>query len=195
MKRVLVSLMSAVVALAIAPILAQETPPTAGDESARYFPAASAIGEDWEQVEESGLDVPSDIFREGSLAIYAGPGGARIAVLAYLATDSRVAVRQSWEAAGETFDRYRYTLADNYDYQQAERLEGLVPPPGCVEAKRAEGTDDFFGFTTGVTLCAIDPDAILLVAASGDVADASGFAASDVVVAAALAANESASTE
>lgn len=170
---------------------AQETPAAeAGPESGRFLPDATAFGSDWSQTDESGLEVPSDIFREGSIGVYAGPSGARIAILAFLATDSRVAIRQSWEEATEWFDRYRYALAENYDYQQLERLEAMEPPPGCVEAKRAEGTDSRFGFTAGVTMCAIDPDVIVLAVASGDVRDNSGFAASDEVIAAAIAASE-----
>ncbi len=161
----------------------QETPTVAaGKASSAYLPDVAVFGKGWEETDRAGLDVPSDIFREGSYAVYGGPAGARIVVLAYLATDSRVAVRQSWETATEQFDRSRYTLASNYDYEQAERLEALEPPAGCVEAKRAEGSDDQFGFTAGLTMCAVDPDAIVIAMASGEVGGESGYAASDAVI-------------
>lgn len=177
-------------------LLAQETPgPDAGAESSRYLPAAGTFGDGWEQTEEAALEVPSDIFREGSYAVYGGPGGARVAILVYLATDNRVAVRQSWETATETFDRYRYALAEDYDYQQIERLEAMEPPTGCVEAKRAEGRDSRFGYTAGLTMCAVDPDVIVLAAASGVVAGEDGYIASDNVVAAALDASGVADAE
>lgn len=109
-------------------------------------------------------------------------------MIVLLTTDSRVAVRQSWEEATETFDSYRYRLAGDSDYSLQERLEAMEPPQGCVEAKRAEGRDGEFGYTAGVTMCAIDPDVVLLAAASGELTNIEGFGASDAVVAEAIAA-------
>ncbi len=161
----------------------QETPTAeAGKASSAYLPDAGVFGEGWTETDRAGLDVPSDIFREASRATYAGPSGSRIVVIAYLTTDTRVAVRQSWETATEQFDSSRYALASNYDYEQAERLEALDPPTGCVEAKRAEGSDDQFGFTAGLTMCAVDPDAIVITMVSGAVEGESGYAASDAVI-------------
>ncbi len=161
----------------------QETPTVAaGKASGSYLPDVSVFGNGWEETDRAGLDVPSDIFREAAYAVYGGPLGARIVVVAYLATDTRVAVRQSWETATEQFDNSRYRLASNYDYEQAERLEALEPPTGCVEAKRAEGSDDQFGFTAGLTMCAVDPDAIVIAMVSGEVEGESGYAASDAVI-------------
>ncbi len=161
----------------------QETPTVAaGKASGGYLPDVAVFGKGWEETDRAGLDVPSDIFREGAYAVYGGPSGARIVVIAYLATDTRVAVRQSWETATEQFDTSRYRLASNYDYEQAERLEALEPPNGCVEAKRAEGSDDQFGFTAGLTMCAVDPDVIVIAMVSGEVEGESGYAASDAVI-------------
>ena len=166
---------------------AQETPvPEAGEESGRYLPDAEVFGEGWDRTKEIGLQVPSDIFREGAMASYGGARGARIVVIVLLSTDSRVAIRQGWEQATETFDQYRYALASDYDYEQAERLEALEPPAGCVEAKRAEGTDRQYSFVAGLTMCAVDPDVILLATASGELNDEMGYAASDAVIDAAL---------
>lgn len=176
-----------VAALVPSVTVAQDTSsPEAGAQSSRYLPAATAFGTGWKQTDTSGLQVPSDIFREGSRGVYGGPNGARVAVLVLLATDSRVAVRQSWEEATKTFDQYRYSLAEHYDYTQSERLDAMDPPSGCVEAKRAEGQDERFGFTAGITLCAIDPDIIVLAAASGDITKKTGYAASDAVIESAI---------
>jgi hypothetical protein len=190
----LVVLMLLVGVLVPSVTVAQETPlPEAGAQSSRYLPKATAFGTDWKLTDTTGLQVPSDIFREGSRAVYGGPNGARVAVLVLLATDARVAVRQSWEEATKTFDQYRYALAEHYDYTQSERLDAMDPPSGCVEAKRAEGQDERFGYTAGITLCAIDPDIIVLAAASGDVAKENGYSASDQVILAAIKAEATAS--
>ena len=171
----------------VADSAAQDDPTAeAGEGSSRYFPEAAALGEEWTQERTSGLQVPSDVFREGAIAIYSGPASARAVVLVFLATDSRVAVRQSWELATETFDEYRYQVAVDYDYELEERLEGLEPPMGCVEAKRVEGSDRGFGFLAGITMCAIDPDVILLAIVTGSLGDESGYAASDALVGTAL---------
>jgi len=58
----------------------------------------------------------------------------------------------------------------------------LPPPEGCAEAKRFEGVSRDFGFPTGITLCAADPDVIVIAVASGLVNDRTGYEAADVVV-------------
>jgi hypothetical protein len=63
----------------------------------------------------------------------------------------------------------------------------LPPPPGCAEAKRVEGIDEQDTFPTGVTLCAADPDLILLAVASGAIGDETGYRAADAVIATAIA--------
>lgn len=200
MLRLILVLLGVMASLAVAPVqvlsvfyatVQQETVTAeAGQQSARFFPDASAFGDEWQQEQTAGIQVPSDIFREASKAVYGGPNGARIVVTAYVVTDSRVAIRQSWEEATTTFDRSRYYVASDYDYSQLERLEGLEPPPGCVEAKRAEGSDELFAFRGGVTMCAVDPDTILLAVVSGEIDGVSGYQASDAVIAATLSAGE-----
>ncbi|MBA2519284.1 MAG: hypothetical protein H0V24_06435 [Chloroflexia bacterium] len=169
------------------PAIAQDEDLAASPASSSYLPEVSGFGDDWFEVNRFGLEVPTDIFQEGSSAVYAGPNGARITVLVFLVTDDRVAIRQSWEEASDTFDSYRYNVATNYDYSQLERLEAMPPPAGCVESKRAEGTDNYFGFLAGVTMCAIDPDLIVIAATSGDVSGDAGYRASDSVIEMAIA--------
>ena len=55
-------------------------------------------------------------------------------------------------------------------------------PAGCVEAKRIEGIENFVLLPAGGTMCAIDPDVILIAVVLGDFADQSGVAASDAVI-------------
>jgi hypothetical protein len=172
------------------PSFAQEDELVPAAASSSYLPDVDSFGADWVEVNRFGLEVPTDIFREGTSAVYAGPDGARVAVLVFLVTDDRIAIRQSWEEATDTYDSYRFNVATNYDFSQLERLEAIEPPPGCVEAKRAEGTDNYFGFLAGVTMCAIDPDVIILAATSGEVAGDSGYRASDAVIEMAIAAAE-----
>lgn len=191
MRFVSVALACLIVSTSIHTSYAQEDDelePSAASSS--YLPAVGGFGQGWVEVNRFGLEVPTDIFQEGSSAVYAGPDGVRVAVLVFLVTNDRVAIRQSWEEATGTFDSYRYNLAANYDFSQLERLEGLEPPPGCVEAKRAEGTDNYFGFLAGVTMCAIDPDVIVIAATSGEVAGDSGYGASDTVIGMSIASVE-----
>lgn len=186
--RIAVLILTLIIGLGGGRAAAQDDEIEAAPASSSFLPDVVEIGSDWTETRRYGLDLPTDIFREGSAAVYAGPAGARVVVLVYLTTDSRVAVRQSWEEATKTFDSYRYSVATNYDYEQIGRLDAMEPPEGCVEAKRAEGTDDKFGFQAGVTMCAIDPDAILLVVVSGTALELAGYQASDAIVDLAIAA-------
>lgn len=156
--------------------------------SSSFLPDAIEIGDDWVEIRRYGLDLPTDLFREGSAATYGGPQGARIAVLAFLTTDTQVAVRRSWEAATERFDSYRYAVASDYDYGQVEVIDAMPPPPGCAESRRAEGTDDKFGVVAGLTMCAIDPDVIVIVVVSGEAMGTTGTDASDTMISLSVAA-------
>lgn len=190
MKRLIVFAVAALVSTSLAATaVAQETPPAeAGPATGRYLPDASVFGQGWSQTDLGALQVASDIFQEASYAVYGGPTGARVVVSAYLTTDTRAAVRQSWEEVTTIFDRARFNVATDYDYSQLERLEGLEPPAGCVEAKRFEGIDPDYAYTAGGTMCALDPDVIVVAIVSGAVEDQTGYAASDSAIAQALAA-------
>lgn len=179
----LVVVMIAVLLIGISSITthAQEDELEPKPASASYLPDATEIGTEWIELRRYGLDLPTDLFREGSAATYVGPHGARIAVLAFLTTDTQVAIRRSWEAATERFDRYRYAVASDYDYGQREVIDAMPPPPGCAESRRAEGADDEFGVFAGLTMCAIDPDVILIVVVSGEVMGMTGTDASDAI--------------
>ena len=185
-RSLVVSLLLLASIVNVPPVTAQETEATPA--SSAYLPDATALGTGWSELDRFGLEVPTDIFQEGSRASYTGPDGSRVVIAVYLPTEDRVAIRQSWEETTDTFDSLRYRVAGNYDYSQIDRLEALTPPDGCVEAKRAEGTDESYGVIAGLTMCALENDAILLAVASGSVLDESGYRAADAVIQLAISA-------
>ncbi len=167
------------------PTAAQETPvaPGVADPAAAFLPDPATLGDGWSLVRTGGLDLPTDLFRAGTLGVYTGPAGARILAAAMLVTESRVAVRRSWEEAADLYHNYSGELA--YDSDRDDILDRLPPPAGCVEAKRIDGTARQLGLDTGIpmglTLCAADPDVILLVAVSGALGTLTGHDASDAI--------------
>ena len=184
MRRMTRLLMLVAVLLATAPSSAPAQEGAPGAAATQLLPEATAFGDEWVRHADPVRFVPSDAFRDGALVAYGGPAGARVALAAMLVTADRVAVRSAWEAALKTYDRYRNDLS--YDEGFAEELGMLPPPGGCAEAKRIEGTSEKDTFVTGVTLCAADPDIVLLAVVSGRVADLTGYRASDAVVSAVL---------
>lgn len=148
------------------------------------LPDPATFGDGWMTAQSSALQLPTEAFREGVSAVYAGPAGARVILLVMRETTEHVAVRRSWEEALTLFERAGRETARNRN--QDEYLATLPPPQGCLEAKRLEGTVKSLGLDTGIptgiTLCAADPGLILLVAASGTVLGATGHAAADAIV-------------
>lgn len=166
-------------------LVAQDEPPKPGEAALSYLPDADALGPSWKRFEPTAVpNLAVDTFREGATVVYGGPEGARVILTALIVDDGRI--RRGWEDASVLYETARYELT--YDYAREEQLRNEPAPPGCAEAKRLEGRMYFDGFETGVTLCAADPDVILLAVASGRVNDEGGFAAADNVVVAALAA-------
>ncbi|CAN5454717.1 hypothetical protein BH09CHL1_BH09CHL1_07630 [soil metagenome] len=167
--------------------LAQDPTPEPGDDASEFLPDAEALGNGWTLSQIVSPDVTGgyyfemspDVFREGASGVYLGPDGARVIMIALLLTDSRVAVRQSWEDATGLFDMFRGTT--DYDYEREEALESLDPPAGCVEAKRTEGADTIYMVPAGTTMCAIDPDIVLIVMVSGAVGELTGTEAADSI--------------
>jgi hypothetical protein len=158
--------------------------PASGD-AARYFPPIEPFGEGWQVVRSAGLEVDPDVFRTGGVTVLTGPDGARVVAAVLLVTRDRVAVRRSWEAADNLYDNFGGELA--YLSGREQELDGDPPPPGCVEAKRIDGTAKQLGIDTGIplgiTMCAAEPDVIVIAVASGAMLDATGYAASDAIVA------------
>jgi hypothetical protein len=150
-----------------------------------YLPSAEAIGEGWSVIDQGDIEVDDEAFSDGAKAVYGGPNGARAIVFAYRLADAS-AIRRSWEVSTEWFETYASEHAEDWFWDD-EDLVGIPAPDGCADIKRAEGPDGYFDIPTGVVLCAIDPDAVLIALASGEVAGETGYRAADAVIEAALA--------
>lgn len=186
MKRVVVAI-CLLFTVVVMPVAAQEPTPQPGRVAAKRLPAASALGQGWVALQTASPDIlvgssfkmSPDVFREGAARSFGGPSGARALVVVFYLTQNRVAVRRSWEEAGKLLDQLRYR--SQTDYQRLDDLESTAPPPGCVEAKRIEGTDGFYLTPLGATLCAIDPDIVALAVVSGTLDGKTGIEASDAL--------------
>ena len=173
-------------------VAAQDPTPEPGPGAASELPSASLLGEGWTQSELVSPDVlgsysfemTPDVFSEGAAGIYVGPDGARIVIVNLIVTDSRVAVRASWEDATELMDRLTWSV--DTDYRRQEALDTMPPTVSCVEAKRVEGTEDSYLTPVGATMCAQDPDNVWIFLVSGTVIGTTGVAASDLLVEATL---------
>jgi hypothetical protein len=167
---------------------AQEPTPEPGAIATSLLPGSTLLGSGWvvdttvspDTLRPKSFALSPDVFREGAARIYVGPAGGRVLIVALLLTESRVAVRQSWEVASELLA----LVADDgaTDAQRTERLATLPPPAGCVEAKRVEGVENMVLQPFGASMCAVDPDRIYLVAAHGPWQRVTGVAASDAIV-------------
>jgi hypothetical protein len=171
---------------AIAPasmLAAQETPVPPSGEAGQFLPGPSAFGDGWSQARSAALDVDTDVFRDGAVSSLTGPAGARLVLVVLLVTRDRVAVRRSWESALKIYDNYSGEL--EHLAGRDDELNSVPPPPGCVEAKRIDGTAKQLGIDTGIpmgiTLCAADPDIVVIAVASGMVGGKTGFEASDAI--------------
>lgn len=167
----------------LGPVLPAAGQPAPAGPTAAYLPAPAAFGEGWALASTGSLNLPTELFRAGTLGVFTGPAGARILAAVMLVTESRVAVRRSWEEATKLFHKYSGELA--YAPQRVNILDRLPLPAGCAEAKRIDGTARQLGLDTGIpmglTLCAADPNVILLVVVSGPLGPLSGYEASDAV--------------
>lgn len=169
--------------LAASPASAKDDPSPPGSVSARYLPDAASFGAGWAAVRTTALKVDTGVFREGAVAVLTGPDGARAVAAVMLVTQERVAVRRSWESAMSLYDNYSGELA--YLSGRDDELDTVPPPPGCVEAKRIDGTARQLGIDLGIpmgiTLCAAEPDVIVLAVVSGTMLGLSGYEASDAL--------------
>src|SRR5215204_1941759 len=159
------------------PASAQEPTPEPGPNAAMLLPEAGAFGDGWllnetvnpDLLARYSFEMTPDVFREGAAGIYVGPAGSRIVIVLLLITENRVAIRQSWEDATKLLDAVRTRTTTDFERDQA--LEMMDPAAGCVEAKRIEGIENFALLPVGGTMCAIDPDIILIAVVLGNYAD------------------------
>ncbi|HEU5432273.1 MAG TPA: hypothetical protein VFU81_11455 [Thermomicrobiales bacterium] len=172
--------------LAPAVSLAQDATPPATPAAGLYLPAAADLGAGWVEIWRGDIAPGPELFKDGVKAVYGGPAGARAIVFAWVTLDSATVVRRSWEATTEIFDDYRLEFANDYDRAAAKDLAALPPPAGCAEASRAEGAASKQQFPGGLTLCAVDPDVIVLAIVSGTLDGKQGRLASDALVERAL---------
>lgn len=192
MARLLMVLLLAVAALPILPTSAQDPTPEPGPEAAELLPEASALGDDWlltqivspDLLARYSFEMTPDVFREGAAGVYVGQNGSRVVIVSLLITENRVAIRQSWEDATTLLNAVASGLST--DYERDAALETMAAPPECVEAKREEGTENFVLLSAGATMCAVDPDGIVIAVVFGDLDGQTGVAASDAVIRAAL---------
>ena len=179
MKRVLVAILFITSLLASAGnvVNAQDQTPEPGPNAAKLLPSGAKLGKGWKQAEVRGLEASADLFQEGAVASYTGPNGSRAVVYAWLVTSSRAAVRQSWESTSSLFDTYHYSL--NYGYERDRQLESVPAPEGCTEAKRTDGEDKYLYAPAAITMCAADPDRIVLAVVVGGISGINDYTISD----------------
>lgn len=157
---------------------------TSAQSAEAALPAPESIGTGWSLLSS---DTPTDLarpFRDASTALYAGPNGARARVTVLLVVEGMTAIRESWELSNEYFESLRGEIDYDFDSSRERELEARALPPGCDDGRRTYGRDELFGdaFQAGITLCAADPDVIVLAYASGEVGSNSGYEASDYLV-------------
>jgi hypothetical protein len=138
-----------------------------------YVPNDDALGDSWTRASDVGpAETDDDVFAGASFVVFLGEDGARALLLVAVAQPSRTAVQRSWEQAGEWFDFYRYQIEADYDREGELAAQPL--PEGCVDARRVDGYDPVFVQPAGVTLCAVDPDVILIAVVYGPLRWADG---------------------
>jgi hypothetical protein len=174
-----IALMILLLSLQAAPIAAADQP-TAGS----LLPAPAALGPDWSLIGASHSDTmsPSTGFTSMASAMYGGSEGSRIFVRVFVVASGATAVRQARDTANDAFAGLRGLVRERAA-SGSSSLDTRPGPTGCNDAQRADGQDaNFSDFAAGVTLCAVDPDLIILVGVFGSFDGLSGFPASDTVV-------------
>jgi hypothetical protein len=193
MKRTFLVLVAAFMLLSTSTTaFAQDTTPVPGPEAAKHLPSAKLLGKGWvlsntvspDTLSPYSFTMSPDVFREGAAGIYLGPQGAQVVFVSLLITTNRVAIRQSWDDANKLVNGIG--LFVNQDYSGTSDLEGQDPPKGCVEAARTIGSEQFIGLPVGSTICAIDPDGILVAITVGTVSGNTGTTAADAVIESAI---------
>jgi plastocyanin len=149
------------------------------------------LGDGWVLLDEAAHAEPDHaVFVGGDVTTWGGPAGARVRIFRFEVAGSMSAVRRSWQVVGHEFESHRNAIDTDDDVGREEELAALPLPEGCADGRRVDGADGKSGaaFPVGLTLCAADPNLLVLVYASGTVGDRIGHEASDAVVARVLAA-------
>lgn len=156
----------------------------AAQDAATRLPEASAFGAGWTQITTvPGADELDPAFTSVAGGLYGGPDGARIAVSVYTVGEGMTAIRGSWEAGNRDFDYYRNHIEYGFQVSREDDMAALPLPDGCADARRLYGTDElgFQVMPVGLTLCAADPNILVLTYTSGTIDGLEGVDASDHV--------------
>lgn len=152
----------------------------------RYLPAAEAIGDGWIETSRAGIAPGPELFREGVRAVYGGPEGARVLVYVWLTQDGETARQGAWQTTAAFLLAKSQQWAADTSSLQVGAASTPSPLSGCTDLGRAEGVDPDSQIPGGLTLCAVDPDVIVMTIVSGELDGASGSQASDALVQLAL---------
>ena len=163
----------------------QQATPVSAPVAAGLLPSGDAFGEGWALLVSRPVpDPPAGVFSDTAVGAYGGPNGARLTIAVLRVAPGMTAVRSSWEFGNPAFEAFRGEIDYGYDSSRETSLAATPPPQGCADARRTYGIEEIGldAFSVGITLCAADPDAIVLVVASGELAGLSGSQASDRAV-------------
>jgi hypothetical protein len=143
----------------------------AQEQAQDYLPPAELIGEGWMFVSDVPItDELSPAFRDVAGGVYAGPAGGRAIIIVYLVDASMTAIRESWQLGNDAFDSMQFQFDTEFDFNREEEIEAMRPAPiGCADTRRTYGIEEigYNAFDVGLTLCAADPDVMVLALASG----------------------------
>jgi len=176
-----VSLMSVGIARAQSNGLLPVTP-----GAGRYLPTAEAIGDGWIETSRAGIAPGPELFREGVRAVYGGPEGARVLVYVWLTQDGETARQGAWDTTAAFLLTKSQQWAADTSSLQVGAASTPSPLSGCTDLGRAEGVDPDSQIPGGLTLCAVDPDVIVLTIVSGKLDGVRGSQASDALLQIAL---------
>ncbi len=154
----------------------------------RYLPAAEAIGDGWIETSRAGIAPGPELFREGVRGVYGGPEGTRALVYVWLTQAGETARKGAWDTTAAFLINKSQQWAADTSSLQVGAASTPSPLPGCTDLGRAEGVDPDSQIPGGLTLCAVDPDVIVLTIVSGELDGVSGAQASDALVEIALGA-------
>jgi hypothetical protein len=152
----------------------------------RYLPAAEALGDAWIETSRAGIAPGAELFREGVRGVYGGPEGTRALVYVWLTQAGETTRQGAWDTtAAFLVTKSQQWAADTLSLQVGA-ASTPAPLSGCTDLGRAEGVDPDSQIPGGLSLCAVDPDVIVLAIVSGELDGASGLQASDALVQIAL---------
>jgi hypothetical protein len=152
----------------------------------RYLPTAEAIGDGWIETSRAGIAPGPELFREGVREVYGGPEGTRALVYVWLTQPGETARQGAWDTTAAFLLSKSQQWAADTSSLQVGAASTPSPLSGCTDLGRAEGVDPDSQIPAGLTLCAVDPDVIVLTIVSGEFDGASGVQASDALLQIAL---------